>query len=80
VSPAQANQVAGIIQFDAPTYNFAFVVLGVQKNYAMGIGPYESRNGAFHADAFGKVVALRPVVRHYRATVKQKATGKAKER
>jgi hypothetical protein len=80
VRPAQPNQVARIIQFDAPINNFASVVLGVQKNYAMGISPYESRNGALHADPFREIVALRPVVRHDRATKGQKATGEAKKR
>ena len=58
VSPAQADQIARIIQFDGPIYNLAFVILRVQINLAVRIGPHEFRNGSFHGDPFREVVPL----------------------
>src|ERR1700688_537871 len=69
VSPAQADQIARIIQFDAPICDLAVAVLGVEKNLAMGIGPHESRYGALHGNSLCEVVALGTVVGNDRPAI-----------
>ena len=73
MSPAQSDQISGIIQFDSPVYNFALFVFRVKINLAMRVGPHKLRNGPLYGDPFCKVIPLRSVVRHDRATKHQKA-------
>jgi hypothetical protein len=68
VSPAQPDQISRIIQFDSPAYNLALVIFRVKINLAMGIGPHKLRNAALDSDPSCKVVPLRSVVCHDRAT------------
>src|SRR6267143_4273542 len=80
MSPAQPDQISGIIQFDGPIYNAALVVLRVKIDLAMGIGPDESRNGSLQGDPFRKVVPLRAVMCDDRAGKNQKSRSQGKKR
>src|SRR5712692_6528144 len=79
MSPAQPDQIARIIQFDAPMYNVALVVFRVQENLAMGIGPHELRNGSLQGDPPCVVVPLRSVVCPHRAAKHQRAHSQGEE-
>jgi hypothetical protein len=75
MSPAQADQITRIIQFDGPIYDLPGFVLRVEINLAMGIGPYELRNDSLQSNAFRKVVPLGSVVCHNGAAHRQKTGG-----
>jgi len=79
MSPAQANQITWIVQFDGPIYYLAAFILRVQIDLAMRIGPNELRNCALQGDSLGKIVPLRSVVCHDGAAKRQKTSSQGSQ-
>jgi hypothetical protein len=71
--PAISVENAGTLRFDTPTYDFSLVVLDVEKNLDMRIGPHEFRHSPRNRNRVNFVVSHIPVVRQQRAAKHQKA-------
>src|ERR1700674_4406708 len=76
--PAIPVQNARTLRFDGPTYDIAFVVLHVEINLAVRIGPHEFRCSPFDGYRMIPVVSGIPVVRRHRAANHQKAHDQGK--
>ena len=71
--PAGSSQNCWREGFDRPVYNLAGIILGVQKNLAVGIGPEEFRYGPLKGLWMLYVVIRSPVVREHRNADHQNA-------
>src|SRR5882672_9005619 len=78
--PAIPVQNAGALRFDTPTYNFALVILDVEKNLDMRVGPHHLRHCPRNGDRVNFVVSYISVVRKHRAGKNQKARNQDKRR
>src|SRR5882762_6880623 len=78
--PAIPVQNAGALRFDTPTYDFSLVVLDVEKNLDMRIGPHYFRHSPRDSDRVNFIVSHISVVRHHRAAKHQKAHDQCKGR
>src|SRR6266481_9369894 len=78
--PAIPVQNAGALRFDTPTYDFALVVLDVEKNLDMRVGPHYFRHGPRNGDRVNFVVGHISVVCQYRAGKNHKTRNQDKRR
>lgn len=76
--PAGSLQNCGSEGFNCPIHDLAAVVLHVQKNLAMRIGPVEFRYGSLERQWMLYVVIRSPVMREYGNASDQKAGKQAK--
>src|SRR5690349_1658740 len=77
--PAQTHQISGIVQLDGPVYDVALVILHIQINLTVRIGPNESRDSSLQGNPFRKIVSLGAVVSGERAAKQQSANRQGKK-
>src|SRR5579871_3737196 len=71
--PAGPLQNGGGQSFDGPVYDLAVVVLHVEKNLAVGVGPVEFRHRSLEGDGMLHVVIGAAMVCEDRNAEKQKS-------
>src|ERR1700730_3857404 len=70
--PTIAVQNAGTLRFNSPIHDFALVILNVEKNLDMRIGPHYFRHGSRNRDGMNLVVSHISMVRQERTATGQK--------
>jgi hypothetical protein len=77
-APAGSFQDCRSKSFDRPIHDFVVLILYIQKNLAVRIGPEEFRHGALEGDGMLHVVIRPAVVRERWDTNEQKANQQTK--
>src|ERR1700730_12103313 len=70
--PTIAVQNAGTLRFNSPIHDFALVILNVEKNLDMRIGPHYFGHGSRNRDGMNLVVSHISMVRQERTAKGQK--------